>query len=245
MKNIIETFGLTKTFKNKIVVDHLSLSIEKGEIFGFLGHNGAGKTTTVSMLITLLNPSAGSGRINGFDIQKDSLKVRKQIGYLPEQVDLYGDLTVSENLIYLGRLSGLTNPKSHVDDVLKLLNFTDSRNTKIRHLSKGMRQRVGLGQAILHKPQVLFLDEPASGLDPQGAMEMRDILRRLNREEGTTIFMNTHMLSEVSQLCTSIGILQMGKLIVSGAMDSVLSRFPQGFSLEQIYLQAMAEGETV
>ncbi|MBN2625309.1 MAG: ABC transporter ATP-binding protein [Spirochaetales bacterium] len=242
MKPIIQIEGLTKAYQEKEVVRNLHLNIEKGEIFGFLGHNGAGKTTTISMLITLLEPSEGNAWINGFNVMGESMEVRKHIGYLPEQVYLYGDLTVEENLIFLGKLSGIVHPRERALTTLAQLNFSDWRDTKVKQLSKGMRQRVGLAQAILHQPEVLFLDEPSSGLDPQGTLELRDILRKLNRENGTTIFMNTHMLSEVSHLCTGIGILQTGRLIVSGSMEEVLGRFPGETSLENIYLKAMKEG---
>ena len=237
MKPIIQIEGLSKRYQQKEVVRDLSLSVEEGEIFGFLGHNGAGKTTTISMLITLLDPTGGDAWINGYNIRSESIKVRESIGYLPELVNLYGDLTVRENLLFFGKLSGLPDPKSSVDTTLKMLNFSQSKDTRVKQLSKGMRQRAGLAQAILHQPKLLFLDEPASGLDPLGTQELRDVLRNLNRNMGTTIFMNTHMLSEVSQLCTSIGILQAGRLVVSGSMKDVLSDFPEETSLEEIYIQ--------
>ncbi len=245
MNHSIQIEDLTRTYGQRTVVDNLSLTVAEGEIFGFLGHNGAGKTTTVSMLTTLLQPSSGNAWINGKSILNESMEIRRQIGYLPELVELYADLTVEENLNFLARLSGLSDPRAAVQHTLSVLNFTGWKDTKVRFLSKGMRQKVGLAQAILHKPRVLFLDEPSSGLDPQGTLEMRNILAELNREEGTTIFMNTHMLSEVAQLCTSIGILQNGRLLYAGKMEQVLSLFPEGSSLEQIYLQVMQEGAGV
>jgi len=243
MNTIIKTHELTKTYQGKRAVDTLSLSVKKGEIFGFLGHNGAGKTTTISMLITLLNPSSGQAWINGYHITGQSMEVRRSIGYLPEQVALYNELSVSENLQFFASLSGAGQPKKQTEKVLEKLHISSWKDRKVSHLSKGMRQRVGLAQAIIHEPAILFLDEPSSGLDPQGTLELRELLRQLNREDGTTIFMNTHMLTEVSHLCTSIGILQNGKLIIQGRLEKVLSQFPGEANLEDIYLKAMEKGD--
>lgn len=236
---MLEILGLTKKYGQFTAVDNLSLTVDKGEIFGFLGHNGAGKTTTVLMLITLLLPTSGHALIDGLDIVKDNLKVRQRIGYLPENVNLYGDLSVQDNLRFFGKLSGVIDIEHRIDEVLSVLNFSTWKNKKVNQLSKGMRQRVGIAQAILHQPQLLFLDEPASGLDPQGTKEIRELLLTLNQEYKTTIFMNTHLLSEVARTCTSIGIINHGRLLLSGPIDSVLAQFPEEKSLEDIYLKCM------
>lgn len=186
-----------------VVVNDLDLTINKGEIFGFLGHNGAGKTTTVSILTTLLDLSSGSATVCGFDTQKESIEVQKRIGYLPENVKFYDNLTVYENLEYLAKLSGIENPKNKIDEILKFIDFTGYEDKKIGEFSKGMRQRIGIAQAILHDPEVLFLDEPTSGLDPMGIKKLREIIIKLNKEKGMTIFMNTHLLSEVAKTCTT------------------------------------------
>jgi len=232
---IIDTKNLTKRYGATTVLHDLTLSIQKGEIFGFLGHNGAGKTTTVSILTTLIAPTSGTASICGFDTQKESIEVQKRIGYLPENVKFYDSLTAYENLEYLAQLSGVHNPKEKIFDVLTFLDFTDVADKKLGEFSKGMRQRIGIAQAILHEPEVLFLDEPTSGLDPMGIKQLRDIIIKLNTEKGMTIFMNTHLLSEVAKTCTRIGVLNHGRLIYSDSLQNTMKRFPDESSLEEIY----------
>ncbi len=232
---IIVTQELTKKYDNSIALDSLCLSINKGEIFGFLGHNGAGKTTTVSMLTTLIAPTSGSASVCGFDTQKESIEVQKCIGYLPENVKFYDSLTAYENLEYLAKLSGVKNPKEKINEVLMFLEFDDVEKKKLGEFSKGMRQRIGIAQAILHDPEVLFLDEPTSGLDPMGIKNLRKIIIKLNREKGMTIFMNTHLLSEVAKTCTTIGVLNQGKLIYRDSLVHTMERFHDESSLEEIY----------
>lgn len=234
-KPIISTSALTKKYKDSFAVDVLDLSISRGEIFGFLGHNGAGKTTTVSMLTTLITPTSGTASVCGFDTQKESVEVQKRIGYLPENVKFYDSLTAYENLEYLAKLSGIKNPKEKIHEVLEFLEFTGIENKKLGEFSKGMRQRIGIAQAILHDPEVLFLDEPTSGLDPMGIKKLRDIIIKLNREKGMTIFMNTHLLSEVAKTCTTIGVLNQGKLIYCDSLQNTMDRFKDESSLEEIY----------
>lgn len=234
---MLVTKNLTKQYGNFTAVDNLELHIEEGSIFGFLGHNGAGKTTTISMLTTLILPSTGTATIGGYDIVKENLKVRKLLGYLPESVMLYGELTAYQNLKFFGQLSGVENIDIRIDEVLELLQFTKWKNKKINTFSKGMRQRIGIAQALLHKPKILFLDEPTSGLDPQGTKDMRDLLLMLNREWGTTIFMNTHLLSEVTKICTHIGIIGRGKLLLSDSIKGVEKMFAGEKSLEEIYFK--------
>lgn len=243
MKPIIVARALTKKYKDTTALDTLNLSINKGEIFGFLGHNGAGKTTTVSILTTLIDPTSGNATVCGFDTQKESIEVQKHIGYLPENVKFYDSLTAFENLEYLAKLSGVKNPKEKIHEVLTFLDFTGVENKKLGDFSKGMRQRIGIAQAILHDPEVLFLDEPTSGLDPMGIKNLRDTILRLNREKGMTIFMNTHLLSEVAKTCTSIGVLNKGRLIYRETLEETLRQFPDEVSLEEIYVQ-MKDVET-
>lgn len=231
------TENLGKKYGDFSAVDNLNLEVKEGAIFGFLGHNGAGKTTTISMLTTLILPTNGRATIGGYDAVKDNLKVRNLIGYLPENVTLYGDLTAVENLRFFGKLSGVKNVDASIEDTLKLLEFSEWKNRKVKTYSKGMRQRIGIAQAILHNPKILFLDEPTSGLDPQGTKELRDILLMLNQERGTTIFMNTHLLSEVTKLCTDIGIISKGKLLLSDSIKNIEKEFPEEKSLEEIYFR--------
>jgi ABC-2 type transport system ATP-binding protein len=232
---IVATHALTKKYKDSVVVDTLNLSVNKGEVFGFLGHNGAGKTTTVSMLTTLLEPTSGTATVCGFDTQKESIEVQKRIGYLPENVKFYDSLTAYENLEYLAKLSGVKNPKEKIHEVLTFLEFTGIEQKKLGEFSKGMRQRIGIAQAILHDPEVLFLDEPTSGLDPMGIKNLREIIVKLNAEKGMTIFMNTHLLSEVAKTCTTIGVLNQGKLIYCDSLAHTMEKFQNESSLEEIY----------
>ncbi len=233
----IELADLAHAYAEKTILHELNLTVPKGEIFGFLGHNGAGKTTTISILTTLLRQTAGTARIAGFDTVRDAQEVRARIGYLPENVTFYNDLTAYENLSYFARLSGVENVDEHIDEVLGFLDFRGIEHKKLRSFSKGMRQRIGVAQAILHEPEVLFLDEPTTGLDPVGIKNLRDIILRLNREKGMTIFMNTHLLSEVAKTCTSIGVLNKGRLIYNETLEKTLADFPDEVSLETIYVQ--------
>jgi ABC-2 type transport system ATP-binding protein len=232
----IQTDNLTRTYGDLLAVDHLTLTVAQGQIFGFLGHNGAGKTTTISLLTTLILPTSGSAQVCGFDIVRDNLAVRQRIGYVPENVRLYNDLTVAENLSFFAALSGVQHIPAKVNEILELLGCADWHNQRIGGFSKGMRQRIGIAQALLHQPEALFLDEPSSGLDPEGTREVGDLIVRLNREYGITVFLNTHQLSEVSKLCTSIGIMNHGRLVVADTLKNVTARFPNDQSLEDIYL---------
>ena len=233
--DIIKITNLTHLYNGKKALDNLSLTISKGEIFGFLGHNGAGKTTAVNILTTLLTPTSGSATICGFDTVKESMAVKKCIGYLPENVKFYDNLTASENLEYFAKLSGIKNPKEKIAEVLKFIEFEGIENRKLGEFSKGMRQRIGIAQAIIHEPGVLFLDEPTSGLDPMGIKKLREVILKLKHEKRMTIFMNTHLLSEVAKVCTTIGVLNHGKLIYKDSLENMLKRFSDENSLEDIY----------
>jgi ABC-2 type transport system ATP-binding protein len=240
----IRTNGLNKTYgKGSAALVDLDLAIPAGEIFGFLGHNGAGKTTTVSILTTLLEPTSGTASIIGRGIAEESGTVRKLIGYLPENVQFYDNLTLTENLTFFARLSGLSKPGERITEVLGFLQFTGHENEKLASFSKGMRQRVGIAQAILHEPKVLFLDEPTSGLDPQGVKTLRETIIKLNKELGMTVFMNTHLLSEVTKTCTSIGILRAGRLIYHDTMANTEKRFAGMESLEEAYFAIEAQNK--
>jgi ABC-2 type transport system ATP-binding protein len=238
MKNeeiIIDIKSLVKKYKNFLALDNLNLQINKGEIFGFLGHNGAGKTTTVNILTTLLPPTSGSANICGFNISKDSLEVRKRIGYLPENVKFYENLTAYENLEYLAQLSGIKSPAKKIKETLEFIDFMGFENKKVGEFSKGMKQRIGIAQAIIHEPEVLFLDEPTSGLDPMGIKKLREFILKINKEKEITIFLNTHLLSEVSKICSTIGVLNHSRLIYKDSLENTLKKFKDEVSLEEIY----------
>lgn len=230
----VSTRGLSKSYGEATVLHPLTLDVPKGEVFGFLGHNGAGKTTTIRLLTTLLSPTSGTARIVGHDVAADALKVRAVIGYLPENVRLYDRFTARENLTFFAQLSGVPNPPEAVRETLDFLEIAYLADHRVGTFSKGMRQRVGLAQAILHRPDVLFLDEPTSGLDPMGVRQLRRIVERLHGR-GMTIFMNTHLLSEVARSCTSIGVLAHGKLVFHDSMQAVADKYNEQ-SLEDLYV---------
>ncbi len=233
---IIALDRLTQRFEDRTVVEALTLSIAEGEVFGFLGHNGAGKTTTLNMLTTLARPASGTATIAGADLVREPDGVRRNIGFVPENVRLYDTLTAEENLIFFARLSGVPAPARRVHEVLELLDSQPYARHRVGGFSKGMRQRIGLAQAILHKPRVLFLDEPTSGLDPMGIRMLRDLITRLNREFGITIFMNTHLISEIAKTCTSIAVLNHGRLVFHDRIEAVTARYGDDAALEDLYL---------
>jgi ABC-2 type transport system ATP-binding protein len=229
--------GLVHRYGDVEVLHGIDLSVATGEIFGFLGHNGAGKTTTIHVLTTLLKPASGLVRVCGFDVVEQRLEVQRNIGYLPENVRLYDSLTAAENLRFFAQLSGVEDVAAAIDEALGILDCRELAARRVGTFSKGMRQRIGVAQAILHRPRVLFLDEPTSGLDPMGVRQLRDTIVRLNSEFGITIFMNTHLLSEVARVCTTIGVLSEGELIYNDTLERTLERFPDEASLEDIYVR--------
>ena len=235
--NAIEIESLTQRYGDATVLHGIDLTVEQGEIFGFLGHNGAGKTTTIHVLTTLIPPSSGTARVCELDVVEERLEVQRAIGYLPENVRLYDSLTAAENLRFFARLSGVEDVPRAIDDTLAILDCRELADKRVGTFSKGMRQRIGIAQAILHRPKVLFLDEPTSGLDPMGVRQLRETIVRLNAELGITIFMNTHLLSEVARVCTTIGVLAEGELIYQDSLARTLERFPDEASLEDIYVR--------
>lgn len=239
---ILSLRHLNQAFDGVTIIKDLSMDIAQGEIFGFLGHNGAGKTTTIQMLTTLARPASGTALVAGHDICTDPLAVRRAIGYVPENVRLYDTLTATENLVFFARLSGVADPQARVHEVLELLGCTYLADRRVGGFSKGMRQRVGLAQAILHQPSVLFLDEPTSGLDPMGIKMLRDLILRLNAEFGMTIFMNTHLISEIAKTCTSIAVLSHGKLVFHDRIEAVTARYGDDAALEELYLSLTPVG---
>lgn len=234
---VIEIERLVHRYGDTEVLHGIDLTVRTGEIFGFLGHNGAGKTTTLHVLTTLIKPTSGTARVCGFDVVRERLEVQRSIGYLPENVRLYDSLTAAENLRFFAQLSGVEDVPKAIDDTLGILDCRELAGRRVGTFSKGMRQRIGVAQAILHRPRVLFLDEPTSGLDPMGVRQLRETMVRLNGELGITIFMNTHLLSEVARVCTTIGVLAEGRLIYNDSLAATLERFPDEASLEDIYVR--------
>ena len=227
--NAIEILGLEKTYRvgfwrkrPKCALRPLHLNVEEGEIFGFLGPNGAGKTTTLKMLMGLVFPTGGSARILGMDINDSTVKA--QIGFLPEQPYFYDYLTARELLEYYGRLSGVVGKdlSPRVEKVLGRVGLPDVGGVQLRKFSKGMLQRVGIAQAILHEPKVVFFDEPMSGLDPMGRREVRDLMEQL-KAEGKTVFFSTHILSDAEALCDRVAVIHLGELRAVGAVADLTS----------------------
>jgi ABC-2 type transport system ATP-binding protein len=240
----IEILGLEKTYsvgfwrkQPKCALKPLHLTVADSEVFGFLGPNGAGKTTTLKLLMGLMYPTAGSARILGMEINDPRMKA--QIGFLPEQPYFYDYLTARELLDYYGRLSGVAarDLGNRISAVLERVGLAESSNTQLRKFSKGMLQRVGIAQAILHDPKVVFLDEPMSGLDPMGRREVRDLMVQLKRE-GKTVFFSTHILSDAEALCDRVGVIHRGELRGVGAVAELTARV-QG-KIELIW-----QGETI
>jgi ABC-2 type transport system ATP-binding protein len=225
----IEILGLEKTYmvgfwrkRPKCALSPLHLTVEDGEIFGFLGPNGAGKTTTLKLLMGLVFPTSGTARILGHEWTDPSVKA--QIGFLPEQPYFYDHLTAHELLEYYGQLSGVPakQRKQRVEQILQQVGLRDVKGVQLRKFSKGMLQRVGIGQAILHDPKLVFFDEPMSGLDPMGRREVRDLMEQL-KHEGKTVFFSTHILSDAEALCDRVAIIHRGELRGVGAIEDLTS----------------------
>jgi ABC-2 type transport system ATP-binding protein len=235
MDSVIETFGLTKRYDEKVVVKDLNLRVFEAEAFGFLGPNGAGKTTTIKMLMGLVQPSSGSGRVCGFDIVHRVLDVRRSCGVLPEPAGFYDNLTARQNLRFYGSLYGLRGREleEKVLSTLKLVGLSEAVDVKIGKYSKGMRQRFGLAQAIVHDPRVLIFDEPTAGIDPQGAEDYRLLVKEL-KSRGKTVFMTSHILPEVEAVCDRIGIIVNGEMRICGNVDELVDQYTrrQGYRLK-------------
>ncbi len=209
---MIKVDNLTKSFGSRHAIQELSFHADKGEILGFLGPNGAGKTTTMRILSGYMPPSQGSARIGGLDVVENSLEVRKLVGYMPETVPLYSEMTVYDYLVYMANLHKVKNIGDRVEEIIELVHLEERAFSYILNLSKGMRQRVGLAQAILHRPQVLILDEPTIGLDPAQIIEVRNLIKDIGREH--TVLLSTHILTEAQQLCDRVIIMNKGRIVV-------------------------------
>ena len=242
----IATEGLRKEFDDAVAVRDLDLSIPRGEIYGFLGPNGAGKTTTLRMLTTLTTPTSGSARIAGEPVS-DRAAVVEHLGFLPEQPPVYGELTGREQLEYVAGLRDVDD-WDHVEDLLERFDLAADADRRVEAYSKGMKQKLGLVQALLHRPDVLFLDEPTSGLDPRAARTVRDVIAEVAREE-TTIFLSTHILPVVEELADTVGVLSDGRLVAEGSPAELTRRAESGHedgdgSLEDVFLDVTAGAPT-
>src|SRR6266852_971196 len=225
----VQTIGLTRTYGAMTALDRLDLTVMRGDLFGFIGSNGAGKTTTLRILATFLAPSAGTAKILGHDVVRDADAVRHVIGYMPDFFGVYKDMEVTEYLDFFGacyRIPTAQREKT-VNDVLELVGLSEKKGSLIGALSRGMQQRLGLARVLIHDPQLLLLDEPASSLDPRARIEMMAILQELQRL-GKTIIISSHILSELQTLCNRVAIIERGKLIYSGPVQGVRDQMSQG-----------------
>jgi ABC-2 type transport system ATP-binding protein len=229
---LIEVQNLTKHYGEHVAISEISFRAERGEILGFLGPNGAGKTTTMRILTCFLPPTSGEARVAGYDVLKDSMEVRRRIGYLPENVPLYTDLSVTDYLDFVGRLKGMSKSDRarQIPEVMEECGIRDVRDRTIGKLSKGYRQRVGLAQALVNDPEVLILDEPTVGLDPQQIIEIRQLIRNLAGKR--TIILSTHILPEVSLLCQRVIIVNKGRLITADTPENLKGRLRRSMVID-------------
>ncbi|MDB6056622.1 MAG: transporter related-protein [Verrucomicrobiales bacterium] len=225
----VETIGLTRQYGAMTALDNLNLTINQGDLFGFIGSNGAGKTTTLRILATFLAPSSGTAKVLGHDVVKEADAVRHVIGYMPDFFGVYKDMEVTEYLDFFGACYKIPTAQREktVNDVLELVGLSEKRGAIIGALSRGMQQRLGLARVLIHDPKVLLLDEPASGLDPRARIEMMAILEELQRL-GKTIIISSHILSELQSLCNRVAIIERGKLIYSGPVQGVRDQMSAG-----------------
>ena len=219
---IIEATNLTKVFKDVKAVDHLSLNVYRGNVFGFLGPNGAGKSTTIRMLLTLVNPGEGEIKIFGKNLKNHSKEILKNIGAIVENPDFYKYLSAFKNLEILAKISGKEINSKRIYEVLELVGLKERSQSKVKTFSHGMKQRLGIAQALVHNPELIILDEPTTGLDPQGMKEIRDLIHLLSKEQKKTIFLSSHLLSEVEQVADHMIIINKGKTIVEGEVSKLL-----------------------
>jgi len=225
-QTMIQAQNLTKTYGPRLAIDRLSFEARKGEIVGFLGPNGAGKTTTMRILTGYMPPTSGVARIAGYDVVEESLEVRKRVGYMPETVPLYKDMSVLDYLIYMGRLRRVPDVEDRAWEVLERVGMEDRAESFIGSLSKGMRQRVGLAQAIIHQPDVLILDEPTIGLDPTQVVEVRRLIQEIGQEH--TVLLSTHILAEAQQLCDRVLIINQGRIVAEDTPANLQLRLQGG-----------------
>jgi ABC-2 type transport system ATP-binding protein len=243
MTEIVRTESLVKRYDRTLAVAGVDLTVESGEIFGLVGPNGAGKTTTLRILATLLAPSAGTAEIAGMSVTRNPDQVRRVIGFMPDSFGVYDDMKVWEYLDFFARCYGITPAARRrvIGDLLELVDLSNKRNEYVQTLSRGMQQRLCLAHALVHDPQVLLLDEPASGLDPRARVELRELLREL-RAMGKTILISSHILPELEELCTSVAIIDRGQVLAQGRVAEIEKRLRFGAVLR---VRLLLEGEAL
>ena len=223
MSAIIRVKGLTKDFKDIKAVDDLSFTVPAGKVYGFLGQNGAGKSTTIRLLLTLITPDAGSIEIFGMSLHKHRNEILRQVGAIIEKPDLYKFLTATENLRIFAAMSGVKISEKKLMDQLVMVGLAERRNSKIRTFSQGMKQRLGIAVALVHDPQLIILDEPTNGLDPQGIADIRNLILHLCKDLGKTVFISSHLLNEIELVADSILIISRGRKVAEGSTEELLN----------------------
>jgi ABC-2 type transport system ATP-binding protein len=223
-EKIIEITGLTKKYKKLVAVNNLSLNVYKGDVFGFLGPNGAGKSTTIRMLLTLIKPTSGNIKIFNKDLNNHRREILHKVGAIVEKPDFYLYLTAYKNLEILGRMSGADISKKNIMQILELVGLDKRYNSKVKTYSHGMKQRLGIAQALLHDPELVILDEPTVGLDPQGIKEVRELIIRLSSEKKITIFLSSHILKEIELIANRMVIINKGQTVIEGEVKELLSK---------------------
>jgi ABC-2 type transport system ATP-binding protein len=223
MSTVVETQNLTKRYHDKLAVNALNLTINEGEIFGFLGPNGAGKTTTILMLLGLTEATSGRASVCGFDPTHESLEVKRRVGYLPENPGFYEDMSADENLLYMARLNRIPDDEARrrTSEVLDQVGLSEDGRRLVREFSRGMKQRLGIAEVLVKKPRAVILDEPTLGIDPDGAIRILELIKDLNRERNLTVMLSSHQLQQVQEICSRVGIIVKGRLIVQGRMDEL------------------------
>ena len=232
---VLETKGLTKHYGDFVAVENLDLSIRKGEVFGLLGPNGAGKTTTILMLLGLTDPTAGEVRVLGFDPVRQPLSVKARVGYMPDQVGFYDELSARENLVYIAKLNGIAREqvKRRVEEAIERVHLTDVIDKRVGTFSRGMRQRLGLADVLIKNPQLVIMDEPTQGLDPELAHEFLDLIHSL-KKEGTTILLSSHLLHQVQIICDRVGLFSHGQMVLQGTVPELARKVLGGAYRVQI-----------
>ena len=236
---VISTRRLTKRYGTLTAVDNLDLTVKRGEIFGLLGQNGAGKTTTILMLLGLTEPTSGEARVMGLDPERQPRLVKRRVGYLPDAVGFYGGLSGRQNLRYTALLNGLrkADAESAIRDVLEQVGLADRADDRVETYSRGMRQRLGIADALVKTPDLLILDEPTTAIDPLGVVEILDLLRRLVNERGLAIMLSSHLLTQVQHVCDRIGIFAAGRLVGQGTVDELATAFGDGTTAIEVGLE--------
>ncbi|MEJ2596989.1 MAG: ABC transporter ATP-binding protein [Anaerolineales bacterium] len=243
-EHVIETKKLTKKYGEFVAVDSLNLAVKPGEIFGVLGPNGAGKTTTILMLLGLTEPTSGSVRVLGLDPARQPLSVKSRVGYMPDEIGFYDELTARENLIYTAKLNGLNRDQAYgrIDEALERMGLSEVGGHTVGTFSRGMRQRLGVADVLVKKPQLIVMDEPTQGLDPEGAHEFLDMILSL-KAEGITILLSSHLLYQVQAICDRVGLFSRGKMVLIGTVPELGQKVMGG--AYRVYLEAEGPREDI